>query len=75
MITKADVDELKTELVPEIVDKVTKALKDKLDKIYTLVDGFAGEVKTYREQQELNSKTLSEHSDRLEKLERRQTHS
>jgi len=69
MLTKSDIDELKIELVPEIVDQVKKALDEKLDKLYTIVDGFAGEVKTYREQQELNSKTLSDHTDRLEKLE------
>lgn len=70
MLTKSDIDWLKSELVPEIVKQVTTALNVKLDRIYTLVDGFAGEVKTYRETQELNSGKLSNHNDRIEKLEK-----
>lgn len=43
---------------------------DILDDIFTKVDKIAGEVTTYREQQELNSKTLSDHDDRIERVEK-----
>ncbi len=41
-----------------------------LDDIFVKVDKIAGEVTTYREQQELNSKTLSDHDDRIERVEK-----
>jgi len=43
---------------------------DTLDKILVSVDKIAGGVKTYREQQELNSTKLVNHGDRLEKVEK-----
>ncbi len=43
---------------------------DTLDKIFVTVDKLAGEVTTYRGQQELNSNTLSKHNDRIEKIEK-----
>lgn len=43
---------------------------DVLDKILVKVDKIAGEVTTYRGQQELNSSKLSGHEDRIEKIER-----
>ncbi len=54
----------------ELTEKSDK-LDKKLDRIYTVLDDFAGEVKTYREQQELNSKKLSDHSDTLGNLDKR----
>lgn len=42
---------------------------DLLDKIMTKVDKIAGEVTAYREQQELNSEKLTDHDDRIEKVE------
>lgn len=69
-LTLSDINWLKSELIPAMADAVQNRLDKKLDKIYTLVDGFAGEVKTYREQQELNSHKLSNHDDRIEKLEK-----
>ncbi|OGG08881.1 hypothetical protein A2154_04120 [Candidatus Gottesmanbacteria bacterium RBG_16_43_7] len=41
-----------------------------LDKILISVDKIAGEVTTYRGQQELNSQKLINHGDRIEKLEK-----
>lgn len=43
---------------------------DVLDQIYTKVDKIAGEIIAYREKQQLNSKTLSSHDDRIDKLEK-----
>lgn len=71
-----DVSGLKTgvsnlnDQISELTGK-SDTLDKKLDRIYTVLDGFAGEVKTYREQQELNSKKLSDHTDELEKLDKR----
>jgi len=43
---------------------------DLLDKIYVNVDKIAGEVTTYRGQQELNSSKLIDHDNRIEKVEK-----
>ncbi len=51
------------------LDQVPKRL-NLLDKILTSVDKLVGEVKDYREQQELNSGKLAEHDDRIEKVEK-----
>lgn len=51
------------------LDQVPKRL-DLLDKILTSVDKLVGEIKGYREQQELNSGKLTDHDDRLEKVEK-----
>lgn len=72
---RQDTQELKNDMynvkqnVGEIKEQ-NKKLDSKLDKLYVLVDGFAGEVKTYREQQELVGNKLSNHNDRIEKLEK-----
>ncbi|MCX6793744.1 MAG: hypothetical protein NTY06_01430 [Candidatus Gottesmanbacteria bacterium] len=47
-----------------------KGRLDLLDKIYITVDKIAGEVTSYREQQELNSAKLVTHGDRIEKIEK-----
>ncbi|MCX6791881.1 MAG: hypothetical protein NT149_02485 [Candidatus Gottesmanbacteria bacterium] len=47
-----------------------KGRLDLLDKIYVSVDKIAGEVTTYRQQQELNSGKLANHDDRLGKVEK-----
>lgn len=51
------------------LDQVPKRL-DLLDKILTSVDKLVGEINGYREQQELNSGKLSDHDDRIEKVEK-----
>lgn len=51
------------------LDQVPKRL-NLLDKILTSVDKLVGEVKGYREQQELNSGKLAGHDDRIEKIEK-----
>lgn len=42
---------------------------DKLDKLYELIDKIAGEIRDYREEQELNANRISVHTDQLEKHE------
>jgi HD superfamily phosphodiesterase len=51
------------------LDQVPKRL-DLLDRILTSVDKLVGEVKGYREEQELNANKIINHDDQLEK----QTH-
>lgn len=47
-----------------------KGWLDLLDKVYEKVDKIAGEVTSYREQQELNYGKLADHDDRIEKIEK-----
>lgn len=51
------------------LDQVPQRL-NLLDKILTSVDSLVGEVKRYREQQELNSGKLADHDERIEKVEK-----
>ncbi|MBI3577272.1 hypothetical protein HY086_04505 [Candidatus Gottesmanbacteria bacterium] len=41
-LTKPDIDWLKNEFLPDLAKAVEQRLKDKLDKIYTLVEKRAG---------------------------------
>jgi len=52
------------------LDQVPKRL-DLLDKILTSVDNLIGEVKGYREEQELNANKLTDHDEQLEKQDTR----
>ncbi len=54
---------------PEWIDEITKVVGEKFDKVMTVLDKFVGEVDSYRKVQEINSQTLSEHSDKIEKLD------
>lgn len=49
------------------LDQVPKRLNI-LDKILTSVDRLVGEVKGYREEQELNANKLSVHDDQLKRI-------
>lgn len=51
------------------LDQVPKRLGT-LDKILTSVAALVGEVKGYREEQELNAEKLSKHDDILEKIQK-----
>lgn len=61
--------------VAGLLDKILEQLDihekklDKINTLYELVDQIAGDIKNYREEQELNSNKLSEHNDQLEKHE------
>ena len=54
MLTKADIDWLKSELVPALASAVQKGLKRKLDDISTKLDKFVGDIKAKREEQALH---------------------
>ncbi len=69
-LSKSDIDWLKSEFLPDLAEAVEHRLKDKLDKIYTLVDKFAGDVEDKRDTQELHAKDHSRISDRLHDLEK-----
>lgn len=43
---------------------------DTLDKIFVTVDKMAGDMQSYRQEQELNANQLSNHEDRLETVEK-----
>jgi len=51
------------------LDQVPKRI-NLLDKILTSVDKLVGEVRDYREQQELNSGKLDDNEERIEKVEK-----
>jgi hypothetical protein len=42
----------------------------KLDEVNTKLDTFVGDIKGYREEQELNSAKLTNHDDRIGKVEK-----
>lgn len=69
-LSGADVRDILDDKLRETgLDQVPKRL-DLLDKILTSVDKLIGEIKNYREQQELNSGKLTDHEDRIEKVEK-----
>ncbi len=49
MLTKPDVDWLKSEFLPELAEAVKKGLADKLDSIDTKLDKFVGEIQNKRD--------------------------
>jgi hypothetical protein len=54
MLTKADIDWLKSELVPALAEAVQKKLEKKLDEISTKLDKFTGDIKAKREEQTIH---------------------
>jgi len=66
MLTKVDIDWLKSELVPALADAVQKKLEKKLDDISTKLDKFVGDIQAKREEQTL-------HQGKHENLEERVT--
>ncbi len=44
MLTKGDIDWLKSEFIPSVTDSVKKALESKLNAIDTKLDKFVGEI-------------------------------
>lgn len=66
MLTKTDIDWLKSEFVPTLVDAVQKKLEKKLNDISTKLDKFVGDIQAKREEQTL-------HQGKHENLEERVT--
>lgn len=54
MLTKADIDWFKSELVPTLADAVQKKLEKKLNDINTKLDTFVGDIRAKREEQTLH---------------------
>lgn len=66
-LTMVDLDEIE-KIVGEKVDEKTRNLPTKKD-FFEKMDEVVGELKAIREEQPLISQKLSEHSDRIEKIE------
>ena len=56
---------------PTWVAEISKNVEEKFDKVMTALDTFVGEIKNYRETQELIAQKLSDHEDQLENLHTR----
>ncbi|OGG15829.1 hypothetical protein A3D78_02885 [Candidatus Gottesmanbacteria bacterium RIFCSPHIGHO2_02_FULL_39_14] len=69
-LTGGDVRSIvKDELIDMGLDQVPKKL-NLLDKILSSVDKLVGEVKSYREEQTVVSGKLSDHEERISKVEK-----
>ena len=69
-LTADDVHDILDDKLRETgLDQVPKRINI-LDKILTSVDKLVGEIKGYREEQQLNSGKLADHEDRIEKVEK-----
>lgn len=63
-LRKAEIAQ-KLEQILERLDKHDKKF-EKIDHLIEVVDRIAGDIRDYREEQELNAQKLSDHSDQLE---------
>ena len=70
MLTKSDIDWLKSEFMPDLVIEVKKALSEKLDAIDTKLDKFVGEIQKRRDEDTVHSGDHSRINDRLEVVEK-----
>lgn len=61
----------KPEWVREITESVAKALGEKIDKIYVKLDKFIGEMKAFREGQELHQGQHDQVDARLTRVEKK----
>jgi hypothetical protein len=71
MLTKKDIEWLKAELSPHIVNDVVKQLGEKIDKMYTKLDLFIGDIQTKRTEQTLHAGQHRKINDRLDVVEKR----
>lgn len=69
MLTKSDIDWLKGEFMPELVDQVKKALHDKLDAIDTKLDTFVGEIAKRRDEQDIHARDHRRITDRFDRID------
>ncbi len=70
MLTKPDIDWLKSELVPALIDGVRKSLEKKLDDINTKLDKFVGEIRAKREEQTLHEGKHEDIENRVATIEK-----
>jgi len=78
MLTKGDINWLKSEFIPEVIQEVKKEFSSKIDTMNTKLDTFIGEIKTRREEDTLHQgdhdeiqEKLGHHSRRLSTIEKR----
>lgn len=71
MLTKADIDWLKSELVPALADAVQRKLEKKLDGINTNLDKFVGDIQAKREEQTLHLGKHENLEERVATIEKR----
>ena len=69
MLTKADIDWLKSEFLPDLAEAVERRLKNKLDDIGTKLDKFVGDIKSKREEQILHQAQHGRVDGRLTRVE------
>lgn len=70
MLTKGDIDWLKSEFIPSVADAVQKRIEQKLDDVSTKLDKFVGEIQKSREEQELHTNTHDRLDTRVTRLEK-----
>ena len=70
MLTKADIDGLKSELVPALADAVQKKIEKKLDEISTKIDKFVSDIQAMREEQVLHEGKHEDIEERVTKIEK-----
>lgn len=70
MLTKSDIDWLKSDLVPALADAVQKKLERKLDNINTKLDKFVGDIQSKREEQTLHDGKHDDIEERVTTIEK-----
>ncbi len=70
MLTKADIDWLKSEFVPAVSNAVQKGLAKKLDSISTKLDKFTGDIQAKREEQTLHQGKHEDLEERVTTIEK-----
>lgn len=70
-IIRDELEAQKPEWVRVIVETVTKILGDKIDKMYTKLDTFIGEIKARREEQTLHQGQHHQIEERLSRVEKK----
>ncbi|MDO8451299.1 MAG: hypothetical protein Q7S76_00335 [bacterium] len=71
MLTKVDIDWLKSEFLPSLADAVKDKLSGQLDSISTNLDKLVGHIEDKREAQELHANQHADLEDRLHTVEER----
>lgn len=70
MLTKVDIDWLKSEFLPDLAKAVRDGLSKQLTDISTKLDKFVGDVQTKREEQTLHDGSHQVIDHRLTRLEK-----
>lgn len=68
-LTKNIIQEIVSQTIREEVNPQLKEINQKIDNLTNIVTDFAGDYKNLKEDHDVLSGHVSDHSDRLEKLE------